>query len=72
VISHHIYIYIFLQKFITWSIRADYGSYFITTYRQTKSTLKQKKEKEKEKKRRDQKTNKTKQNKTIDDLSIKE
>ena len=32
-------------------MRADHGSYFITMYRQTELTLKQKKEKEKEKKR---------------------
>jgi len=30
-------------------MRADHSSYFITTYRQTESTLKQKKEEEKEK-----------------------
>jgi len=52
--------FFFLQQFITQSVRADHGSYFITTYRQTESTLKQKKEKEK--KRRDKKKP-TKQNK---------
>ena len=40
-----------IQQFITRSARAGRGSYFVTTYRQTESTLKQEKEKEKEKKR---------------------
>ena len=53
-VTSYIYIYIFLQKFITWNVRANYSSYFITIYRQTELILKQKKEKEKEKKRRDQ------------------
>ena len=36
--------YFFLnQQFITWSIRADHGSYFITTYIQTEATWKNKK-----------------------------
>jgi len=42
-------------------VRADHSSYFITTYRETESTLKQKKEKEKEKKKKKQQ-NKTKRN----------
>jgi len=34
------FIYFKNQQFITWGARADHGSYFITMYRQTESTLK--------------------------------
>jgi len=57
IVIYHYYVnstysfFFLIQQFITRSVRADRGSYFITMYRQTESTLKQKKEKEKEKKR---------------------
>ena len=28
------------QQFITWNVRADHGSYFVTTYNEDKLTLK--------------------------------
>ena len=28
------------QQFITWNVRADHGSYFVTTYNEGKLTLK--------------------------------
>ena len=37
------YLFFLNQQFITWSIRADHGSYFITTYIQTEATWKNKK-----------------------------
>jgi len=30
--------YFLNQQFITWSVRADYGSYFITTYMESEPT----------------------------------
>jgi len=33
------------QKFITWGVRADYGSYFVTTYIKTQTTWREREKK---------------------------
>ena len=46
VLNHIISIYIFLnQQFITWSVRADCGSYVVTMYKQTQTTCERKEKK---------------------------
>ena len=45
------------QQFITWGMRADHGSCFVTTYMETKTTRGKEKEKEEEKKEKTTKLN---------------
>ena len=49
--------FFFLQQFVTWGVRADCGSYFITMYIQTEMTkgLKKGKDKREQKKKKKRK-----------------
>ena len=40
------------QQFITWSMQADHGRYFVTTYNRSRQTWNRKQKERKEKKRR--------------------
>jgi len=44
--SNYIFLIFFNQQFITWSIRADYSSYFVTILNKTKYKRKRKEKKE--------------------------
>ena len=39
-----------IQQFITWSMKADHGSYFVTVYKQTQTTWNRKKKKKRKRK----------------------
>ena len=47
-----------IQKFIIWSVRADYGSYNVTTYMTTNTIWERKKKKEKRKNKEKKKNKK--------------